>query len=160
MGVSQKPLLFLDVDGVLNACPPLPGEPVIKMKGFPICIPPGTKERIARLLEVFEPVWATTWRDDAHPHFHEPLELGEAAWPHINFHTFKLLSIIEYAFEQRMSGYVALPWLWIDDDAEWEMRELGIRHDEKRTLCLAPETARGLTDEHVEQALNFAEKLA
>ena len=119
-----EPLLFLDVDGVLNACPPIPGEEVVVMNNYPICIPTGTKERIRQLLNVFEPVWATTWRGDAHPHFWEPLDLGEEPWPHIDseaFGAWKLPAIIEFAVERRLSGPdFHRPWVWIDDDGPWE----------------------------------------
>ncbi len=158
MGVALKPKLYLDVDGVLNACPPIPGEPVVKMKGFPICIPPGTKERIARLTEVFEPVWCTTWREEAHTHFGEILELGET-WDHIAFDTYKLLGIFNDAVERKMSATILYPWVWIDDDANWELEELGLHCDRRRTMVINPQTATGLTDQHVEEALAFAARL-
>lgn len=153
-----KPILFLDVDGVINAFPPIKGEEVVQINGFPICIPPGTKERVAALVEVFEPVWATTWRKEAHPCFYGPLGLGEEAWPHIDFHTYKLLSIIEYAADIHLSSTILHPWVWIDDDGGWEMRELGLWHDKVKTLVLEPDPAVGLTDEHVEKALALATK--
>lgn len=159
MGLALKPKLYLDVDGVLNACPPIPGEPVVRVKNFPICIPSGTKERIARLVEVFEPVWCTTWRKEAHPHFSEALELGEDPWDHIEFNTYKLLGILEDAVEQKFSGTILCPWVWIDDDAKWELEELGLHCDKTRTLAINPNTAQGLTDEHVEEALAFAARL-
>jgi hypothetical protein len=153
-----KPILFLDVDGVLNACPPIEGEPVTRKLGFPICIPTGTKERVARLSEEFEMVWATTWRDKAHPNFGEDLGLGEE-WPHVDFHDLKILSILEYAVQVKLSGTIVQPWVWIDDDAPWEMQTVGLRHDESKTLVLAPDTAVGLTDGHVQRALDFAARL-
>lgn len=152
---DPEPILFLDVDGVLNACPPLKGVPVFNAKGFLICVPPGTKERIGRLLEVFEPVWATTWREDAHPHFWEVLGVEEKPpWPHIDskkFGAWKFPAILEFA-EHR-------PWVWIDDDGKWEMEQHGIWQDETRTLVISPDTAQGITDAHVEEALRFAAKL-
>lgn len=161
--MPAEPLLFLDVDGVINACPPLKGVETFEAQGYPICVPPGTKERIARLLEVFEPVWATTWRKDAHPHFAEAIGVDEdPPWPHIDgpHGAWKLPAIINYASEIRLSGpAIHRPWLWIDDDGKWEMQEHGIWHDKVKTLVICPDTGRGLTDEHVEEALAFAAKL-
>jgi hypothetical protein len=159
-----RPLLFLDVDGVLNACPPLDGVPVFNAKGFPICVPPGTKERIARLLEAFDPVWATTWRGDAHAHFCEAIGVDEdPPWDHIDSPrggAWKLPEILQYAWTLRMSGPdVHQPWVWIDDDGRWEMQQHGLWHDKVQTLVICPDTAKGLTDEHVEEALAFAERL-
>lgn len=158
MGVGVTPKLYLDVDGVLNACPSIPNEPVVQVKGFPICVPPGTRERIARLTEVFEPVWCTTWREDAHPCFGDMLGLGET-WQHLDFNTYKLLSIIEDAVEVKLSGAIRYPWVWIDDDAKWELEELGLHCDRRHTLAINPQTHIGLTDEHVEEALAFAARL-
>lgn len=161
--MRDKPLLFLDVDGVLNACPPIKGVPVVQKNGYPICIPPGTKERIARLLKAFEPVWGTTWKAEAHPHFGRDLELGEEPWDHIDsklWGCWKLPAIIEYATQRRMSGpTVHRPWVWIDDDGRWEMEEIGLWHDKVKTLVISPQTSIGLTDDHVEEALAFAAKL-
>lgn len=151
MGVTLKPKLYLDVDGVLNACPPIPAEPVIMSPaGYLICIPPGTKERIARLVEVFEPVWCTAWREEAHAFFGEVLELGET-WDHIDFRTYKLLGI----FDDLARG-APQPWVWIDDDANWELEELGLHLDHLDSRAINPQTSIGLTDDHVEEALAFA----
>jgi hypothetical protein len=153
----MKPFLFLDVDGVLNASPPIEGHQVTRKLGFPICIPPGTKERIASLVEVFEPVWATTWRGDAHPNFAAELDLTSAPpWPYIKFRDLKILSILDYVVSVHMSGTSVRRWVWIDDDAPWEIDHLGLVPDGRKSLAIAPETGVGLTDEHVAQALAFA----
>jgi hypothetical protein len=157
--MSFRPILFLDVDGVLNACPPRRGHPVSNKLGYPICIPHGTKERVARLTEVFDPVWATTWREDAHPNFAEDLGLPEEPWEHIEFKDLKLLSIIEHTTHYHLTDVTISPWVWIDDDALWEIRRLGLVPDGKRSLAIAPDTGEGLTDDHVERALEFAKAL-
>lgn len=166
---KPKPILFLDVDGVLNACPPLPGHDVVQKEGFPICIPQGTTERLAKLLEVCEPVWATTWRNKAHPNFGPDLNLGERAWPHIGGDygslehrecgaAWKLSAILEYAGDRR--------WVFIDDDGRWELQHLcpgkeiptaGGSSEYENGLVIWPDTAQGLTDWHVDLALTFLE---
>ncbi len=147
-------MLFLDVDGVLNAVPPLPDVPVLEMEGFPISIPPGTRERVGRLLTVFEPIWASAWRDKAHPNFGPHLGISDS-WPFIEFRMWKLLSIIEYANGR--------PWVWIDDDADWEVRELkaqGMLPTSLGGLVLCPEAKYGLQEMHVDQALSYIGKVS
>ena len=156
------PLLFLDVDGVLNACPPLPDVEVLQIKGFPISIPPGTKERIAKLSEAFEMVWATTWKGDAHDCFaeHIGLDSDESPWHHIDFPgTYKLPAILDYAVEVRLSGCYTRPWVWIDDRGSEELADLGLQCDSKNSLVITPDLGEGLTDAHVEQALQFYERI-
>lgn len=158
------PYLYLDVDGVLNACPPLPGVEIFYFdhqgRRFPICIPPGTKERLDRLAESFEMVWATTWREHAHPTLAARLDLGEDEWERIEFFgDYKLPAIISHSMDIKMSGTILNPWLWIDDRGEKEMAALGIRCDDRQTKVITPELGVGLTDEHVEQALAFAERV-
>lgn len=160
----SKPICFLDVDGVINACPPIPGEKVfaVTVNGlrYPICIPSGTEERIAKLSEHFEMVWATTWREKAHPNFAEHLGLDpEEPCPHIEFIHYKLPSIVEHAVENHLREAILRPWVWIDDNAQREIALLGIAPDEKRALAIAPELSVGLTDEHVERALEFCEQV-
>ena len=159
MSERRKPLLFLDVDGVLNAVPPIEGQPVTKKLGFPICIPEGTRERVARLTAAFEPVWATTWRERADTEWRDELGLTGDPWDHIEFASLKLPSILDHAVEIHMSDTIVTPWVWIDDDAPWEMRRMGIQHDERTTLILAPDTGKGLEDQHVNRALVFAEEV-
>lgn len=159
-----KPYLFLDVDGVLNACPPIEGVEVfhvtIEGRRLPICIPPGTKQRVARLAEAFEIVWATTWREQAHATFGEPLGLGEDEWEHLEyFGEYKLPSIIEHAIHRHVRETFCMPWVWIDDNGEREMEHIGIRDDGHRTLVITTNLGEGLTDDQVERALSFAERL-
>ena len=67
---TRKPLLFLDVDGVISlfgfspTSAELPG-PFHWVDGVAHCIPPDVGPRVARLYERFEVVWATGWEEKA-----------------------------------------------------------------------------------------------
>lgn len=142
----EKPILFLDVDGVLNRY----GEDFPRARpeggrGAQLHIPEDTAERMQRLLEVFDPIWATAWRRGAHRVFAPLLGLPSRPWHCVDYRDFKLPHLIRYAGERR--------WAWVDDDAEWELEQTGI---EPSGLVIAPDTAVGLTDEHVEELLVFA----
>jgi hypothetical protein len=164
----MKPILFLDVDGVINTV--IPNEETgqeLECEGFRICIPKLTKERIERLQEHFEMVWCTTWRAMANKHFN-PL-WGWEDWPVVGWgaisgsrdcvRNMKLPALVEFAEDR--------PWVFVDDDADWELREIeksehwdfeelvgAVPH-----LVLNPHVYTGLTDEHVEKAVAFAATL-
>ena len=151
-GSARPPILFLDVDGVLNCvgrdewgqlAEYAPG------RRFPVYPPPGTADRVRRLtLEAFEPVWATAWLGSAHRCWSRVLNLDPMPWPYVDYERFKLVEIVRYARGR--------PWAWVDDDARWEMRELGWTDEMVPGLVLAPDPAEGLTDEHVERLLTWA----
>ena len=112
--VVSKPLLFVDIDGVLS------------LFGFgPHAVPPGTWHQvdgIAHLLsheaaghllglsELFEPIWCSGWEDRANDHLPHVLRCGP--WPHLTFGPsdghWKLAAVASYAGDR--------PLAWIDDD--------------------------------------------
>lgn len=149
--MDERPLLYLDVDGVLNCLDG--GHPADETAdGFPVWIPVGTNQRVALLLEVFEPVWATAWLGRAHSEWKPLLGLtGGFPWPYVYYSSLKLPEIIKHAKGR--------PFVWIDDDADWELRELGWDRSMVDGLVLAPDHRTGLTDQHVEEALDYASSL-
>jgi hypothetical protein len=156
----MKPLLLVDVDGVLNCFGSMwtpeyeerTFMPVLTKDGrFSIRINKETPERLARLTEVFEPVWATAWMGDAHPFFCGPCELGEA-WEHIAFTGWHGNLVSGSCWkrpwvEQWLEQHGDRPAAWLDDDlhaddiawAESRCRE------GKPTLVVKTEPSRGLT---------------
>ena len=69
-GAENRPILAIDVDGVISLfgfdSPPPPGTGQWELiDGTPHLISIGAAERIRRLFESFEPVWATGWQDRA-----------------------------------------------------------------------------------------------
>lgn len=161
---DEKPILFVDVDGVLN-CFPL-GRPdgctEVPTSIGPCWLPPEAKRHMEFLLAVFEPVWATAWLDIAHDQWHEAIGVPEVpAWPHVDFSRFKLPNIERYAGDR--------PWAWVDDDALWEVREMRVVADQVKpdqfllndNLVIAPDPQFGMTADHVDALLAWAgEELA
>jgi len=162
-----KPLLALDVDGVLNTVVPNSGTgQEFYAEGFRICVPRGTAERLERLGEAFEIAWCTTWEGMANEHIAPMVGLPELPvieWQRsgrfsptrgMREHS-KLTAIVDYADGR--------DWAFVDDDADWErgvLESTGWVLDDQvggRYAIVEPELYEGLTDEHVEVLLYFAE---
>jgi len=142
-----KPLLLVDVDGCLNAFgygfkrdidPDDPStwdgdfEDVFEAEGYIIRVPKGTKERMTRLLELYDGVWATTWRFKAGPQLSPHLGFG-ADWPVIDVkdsnafqsvQTWKLPSVGAWCNKNTDGGKIA----WMDDDLHFDAEEWADRN--------------------------------
>jgi hypothetical protein len=157
---------LLDVDGVINAFGLWPSEALeleqsFEAQGYRIRVPAGTSERLARLAECFEMVWATSWENDAHPAFAERLGLGSALWPVISFGgrlgetmTWKLSAVRAFVGE--------LPCVWIDDDLFDDAFRWAAERSEsgQPTLLLRTEAHLGLTEQQTTAALEFVARLS
>lgn len=146
---AERPLLFLDIDGVLNTMN-RDHEPII-LGGCYCWIPPGTRERVHRLIEVYDPVWCTAWLGRAHSAWRDYLGLDPIPWPYVNYRQYKLVELIRMAGERR--------WAYVDDDAfTYELRGLDWTPDMVDGLVIQPDHNTGLTDEHVEELLAYAQE--
>lgn len=171
--MTDKPLLFLDVDGVFNRFAlqgvNTPGylRHTIDLPGFPEPVPlvldGADTARVGAMAAVAEPVWATTWNHHANERM-APL-IGLAPLPvatmnrrfseHDNTAQWKWRYVMEYA--------AGRPFAWIDDgftrqmltDAQRRSRWAGIQC----TLIMA-DPAVGLTDEMVDSVRLFADVVA
>jgi hypothetical protein len=140
-GEGLKPILFLDVDGVLNCPGPMQDKyDCSSAHGAEVAIPPGMMEKVKALSALYEPVWATAWFNDANSYWNQVFEL-ESDWPVLEYNDKKLPMILEYAKGRS--------WAWVDDDALKECQELGIDPQQLSGLILVPSFNIGLSDEHV-----------
>ena len=117
----KKPVLFVDVDGVISlfGFPPsrdkVPGE-FHWIEGVAHCIPSRAGARLVRLSERFDLVWATGWEDKANEYLPFILKLPFRDLPSLSFDGqavfgsshWKLDAIESYAGDQ--------PVAWIDDN--------------------------------------------
>jgi hypothetical protein len=159
---SGRPILFVDVDGVISifgfeqGSPP-PGD-FHWIDGIVHCISTSAGERLARLAEEFDLVWATGWEEKANEYLPHLLNLdgdlpvltfdgaavfGSAHW--------KLNAIQAYAGER--------PAAWIDDFIDDECREWAERRSAP-TLLVQTDSSAGITDEDVELLLDWAARAA
>jgi hypothetical protein len=160
---TDRPILFVDVDGVISlfGFPPdrdhIPG-PFHWIDGIAHCIPETVGQRLLRLADRFELVWATGWEEKANEYL--PLILGlQGELPCLMFQGkavfgsshWKLEAIDEYARTR--------PAAWIDDNIDEECREWA-EGREAPTLLVQTESPIGLTDEHVDELLRWADDVS
>lgn len=162
MTSHDKPILFVDVDGVISLFgfsptgDQLPG-PFHWIDGVAHCIPDAVGARLARLAERFELVWATGWEEKANEYLVHLLAL-ETDLPTLSFDGrarfgsahWKLDALDEFAGDR--------PAAWIDDNIDEECRAWAERRAAP-TLLVQTETHVGITDEHVETLLAWAAEL-
>src|ERR1044072_6183432 len=87
-GSSHKPILAVDVDGVISifGFDEPPGPEIARFElidGVVHCISLGAGERLRRLAERFELIWATGWEDKAN--YYLPALLDRPELPHLTF---------------------------------------------------------------------------
>jgi hypothetical protein len=159
---SDRPILFVDVDGVLSvfgfdSSGALPG-PFHWIDGVAHCIPPASGPLLVRLAERFELVWATGWEEKANEYLPQILELPFRELPCLTFDGkavfgsshWKLDAITEYAQDR--------PAAWIDDHID-DSCLLWARMRAAPTLLLEAQPAVGITSQHVSELLAWAEDL-
>lgn len=181
-----KPLLLVDVDGVLNALGPwlkygddpndaphsFANDGVWEADGgsglsFTITLPRGVKKRLAYLATVFETVWCTTWGVTARGEIAPGLGIGQD-W-----------DVIDLDLKRSMlpSGQLARTWklptvwewcaknavgrdvAWIDDDLQGDTMWWIADRTEKdhgRTLPLLIDPETGLTAKNVRSLRTWA----
>ena len=116
------------------------------------CIPPAGGERLRRLAERYELVWATGWEEKANEYLPHMLDLPEREMPCLTFDGnavfgsahWKLGAITRYATDR--------PAAWIDDNLDEECHEWA-RSRSAPTLLVETDPAVGITDDHVELLL-------
>lgn len=160
---GERPILFVDVDGVLSlfgfeSADDLPG-PFHWIDGIAHCIPPDSGPRLARLADRFELVWATGWEEKANEYLPRILSLPFEQLPCLTFDGrarfgsahWKIDALSEYAGDR--------PAAWIDDNIDESGREWA-RARAAPTLLIETLAPTGLTDEHVDELLAWAADVA
>jgi hypothetical protein len=158
---TSKPILFLDVDGVISIfgfssdAGDLPGT-FHWIDGVAHCIPAEIGQRLVRLSKRFQLVWATGWEEKANEYLPFILELPERELPCLMFQGravfgsahWKLDAIDEYAADR--------PAAWIDDNIDDDACRHWAMNRGAPTLLVPTQSAVGTTDEHVERLWEWA----
>lgn len=151
----MKPIIYLDVDGVLNACSLEPTEwddyqhvtALAAGNAWSICYSPTVVDFLVGVhdMDRAEIVWLTTWAEEANHDLFEKLGFWEpfrvAGAPDRHSWTWWKLGIVKAEWEAQRR-----PFIWIDDDLgdrdarKWlDTLPLGV------TLAIQPQTAVGIT---------------
>lgn len=170
---STKPLLLLDIDGVLNAFPPRAGKEYSRLTidGYPIHLHHEAPAMVSALEQAFEIVWFTLWNHRAAPgfgphvglrdveHLTTSWERGWEAAAAAGYGDPEIRQLM-YAKTPLLPGLVdpQRPWVWIDDaHTRWDQEYLETAGLDPRDFRLiGTEAEVGLTWEHVQRAIGFA----
>jgi hypothetical protein len=157
----QRPLLAVDVDGVISLfdfeeLPQGAGVRWELVDGVLHCISLPAGERLRRLAETYELVWATGWEERANDHLPRILGLPELPFLEFNgaarFGTahWKLGPLQEYAGER--------PLAWVDDSFDQSCFDWAEAR-EAPTLLVPTEPNIGLEEAQTEAMLTWAREI-
>ena len=158
--IGERPLLFLDVDGVLALSPLAPSPPPGNVHYFGIgalYVPDRAGELVRELERHFELVWATGWEHRANQSLRLLLGLTEEL-PVISFggkarfgsSDWKTKAISRYAGNR--------PAAWLDDNFDPSHEEWAERR-KAPTLLIPVDTGSGLSEEHVASLIEWADEV-
>ena len=160
----ERPILFLDIDGVIALDPwvaELPsGEPTVVESGTAY-VSDRTGELLRTLASRFELVWATGWEHRANTSFQTVLGLEE----HLPVLTFgkkaragssewKIKAVNRYAGQR--------PMAWIDDNFVLRHERWALHRSARLapTLLVPADPRHGICREHVDRLLKWADRVA
>lgn len=164
MSECAKPLLFLDVDGVLDrfaersGTVDIPGRvktPCITANGWRTVFlsEAADPNRMRLLAGSFDLVWATTMEEHANTMVSPIMGLGELPFvtEGVTHEGSKVPSILDYADDR--------PFAWVDDDVlPWEVSDV-TSGNAAPVLVISPDPQVGLTGAIVTQLLAWADAL-
>jgi hypothetical protein len=147
-------LLAVDIDGVISLFgSELPDTAATRLQlvdGVPHRISLAAGERLLRLGEGFELVWASGWEDKAN--FYLPNLLGLPELPHVSFDGGARAGGAHWKLGPLQAYGEGRALAWIDDNFDSSCYEWAERRAEP-TLLVVTETHLGLEEAHVD-ALN------
>jgi hypothetical protein len=161
---NGKPILFVDVDGVISlfgfssAMGDFPGR-FHWVDGIAHCIPEASGPRLERLAERFELVWATGWEEKANEYLPFILGLSFRDLPVLTFDGQAVFGSAHWKLEALGRYAGSRPAAWIDDNLD-EDCEMWAEMRDDPTLLVRTHPPVGMTDEHVELLLAWADEVS
>jgi HAD domain in Swiss Army Knife RNA repair proteins len=159
MRKTSKPLLFMDIDGVLSLfgfqSDSRPGGQWVNVDGIVHLISATASEHLHRLANGYELVWCSGWEEKANEHLLGPLVMP-AALPFLTFPAqsgarhWKLPAIEAHAGDR--------PLAWVDDAHDDACRSWAAARTAP-TLLVSTDPPTGLTAAHVEALERWAARL-
>jgi hypothetical protein len=154
---AERPILAVDVDGVISlfgfADPAdAPGEFVL-IDGITHCISRPVGERLRRLSDWYDLVWATGWEERANDHL--PALLGLEELPYLTFDGRASFGSAYWKLDAIGAHAGDRPLAWIDDCIDESCRHWAHTRDAP-TLLVPVEPDRGLEEAHAETLIAWA----
>jgi hypothetical protein len=148
---GERPILAVDVDGVISlfgfADPAdAPGE-FLLIDGIAHCISRPAGERLRRLSDWYDLVWATGWEERANEHL--PPLLGLEELPYLTFDGRARFGSAHWKLDAIGAHAGERPLAWIEDCIDESCREWADMRDAP-TLLVRVESDRGLEAAHTE----------
>jgi len=157
----SRPILAVDIDGVISLFgyeepPSLPEAKFELVDGMVHCISLLAGERLKRLGEAYELIWASGWEEKANDYL--PNILGLPELPYLSFDGAARFGSAHWKLGplEAYSGDRALAW--IDDSLDESCYEWA-RAREAPTLLVPTESHLGLEDVQVEALIAWAKGL-
>lgn len=150
-GKSEKPILAVDVDGVISlfgfeeGTDDPPGEYHL-VDGMLHCISLPTGAMLNQLAGTYELVWATGWEDRANDSL--PTILGVPTLPFLTFDGRALFGTAHWKLEAIGEYAEGRPLAWVDDSLDRSCYEWA-ENRPYPTLLVPTESSRGLEPGHV-----------
>lgn len=156
-----QPILAVDVDGVISifGFDEPPGPELARFElidGVVHCISLHAGERLRRLAERFELIWATGWEDKANYYLPALLDLPEL--PHLTFDGAARFGSAHWKLGPLEKHCRGRALAWVDDNLDESCYEWA-RERPEPTLLMPTRSAEGLQDTEVEALLAWAEGL-
>lgn len=156
-----KPVLAVDVDGVISlfGFDEPPARETVRFQlidGMMHCISLPTGERLTRLAEHYELVWATGWEDRANDHL--PAILGLAELPHLSFDGAARFGSAHWKLGPLDAYCKGRAMAWVDDNLDESCYEWA-RSRSEPTLLVPTEAHLGLEEAQTEALLAWAKGL-
>jgi hypothetical protein len=158
---AERPILALDVDGVISLFG-FDGSPADApgrfhlINGMAHCIDDGVGDRINRLGDSYEIIWATGWEDRANERLPHLLGLpGE--FPYLTFDGRAQFGTAHWKVDAIDRFARDRPLAWVDDCLDSSCSEWAESRSAP-TLLVPTEPFTGLTDELTEMLLRWAER--
>src|SRR3978361_1114442 len=160
--MTSRPILAVDVDGVISLFgyddPPSPTEARYELVDGNIhCISLRAGERLRRLEEHFEMVWATGWEDKAN--FYLPTMLGLEEYPPLTFGGAAPFGSAPRKRAARDSPARGGALAWVDDNLDDSCYRWARERDEP-TLLVPTDPAIGLQEAETEALIAWGSGLA
>jgi len=156
---GPRPVLFVDVDGVISLFDFDPDDAppgrFHLVEGLHHYISESAGERLGRLAEAFELVWATGWEHRANEHLPSLLALPGKELPTLSFDEQPVWGTAHWKVSAVDRYARGRPAAWIDDSLD-ETCEAWAERRSEPTLLVPTQPATGITEEQVERLLEWA----